>query len=121
VRVPNTLLEVLMRFHRAIAAAVFLSALLGSAAANAFETTSIGGTNADGSAKYQDPDETGGVPTPSSSSALGNLNLQVGTGNDTNSSTNWLNGPGSSLGFTGSQSSSEPATPFNTPLLRDRN
>ncbi|HEY8127444.1 MAG TPA: hypothetical protein VIF39_01835 [Hyphomicrobium sp.] len=113
-----------MRFHRAIAAAVFLSAIIASAGARAFETTSIGGTNADGSAKYQDPDETGGIPTPSSSSPLGNLNLQVGTDNDTNSSTNWLNGPGSSgFGFTGSQSSSstEPATPFNTPLLRDRN
>jgi hypothetical protein len=112
-----------MRVHRAIAAAVFLSALLGSAAAYAFETTSIGGTNADGSAKYQDPDETGGVPTGSSSSLPDSLNLQVGTGNDTNSSTGWLNGPGSSgFGFTGSQSSStEPATPFNTPLLRERN
>ena len=116
-----------MRLHRAIAAAAFLSVMGVSVSAWAFETTSIGGTNADGSAKYQDPDETGGVPMPSSSSSpLGNFNFQVGTTADSpdgNRSTNWLNGPGSSLGFTGSggSSSTEPATPFNTPLLRERN
>jgi hypothetical protein len=115
-----------MRFHRAIAAAAFLSLITASAGARAFETTSIGGTNADGSAKYQDPDETGGIPQPSSSSSpFGNFNFQVGTGNPSSStdrSTNWLNGPGSSLGFTGSgSSSSEAASPFNTPLLRERN
>lgn len=114
-----------MRLHRAIAAAAFLSVMGASVSAWAFETTSIGGTNADGSAKYQDPDETGGVPTPSTSSPFGNFNFQVGSSansDNTNPSTNWLNGPGSSLGFTGSQNSStEPATPFNTPLLRERN
>ncbi len=115
-----------MRFHQAIAAAAFLSLITASAGVRAFETTSIGGANADGSAKYQDPDETGGVPTPSSSSPFSNFNFQVGSGSDSsdgNRSTNWLNGAGSSLGFTGSGSSSstEAASPFNTPLLRERN
>ncbi len=113
-----------MRFDRAIAAACFLSLITASAEVRAFETTSIGGTNADGSAKYQDPDETGGVPQPSSSSSpFGNFNFSVGS-SDANSSTNWVSRPDSSgFGFTGSQSSSstEPATPFNTPLLRERN
>jgi hypothetical protein len=114
-----------MRFHGAVAAAVLLAAITVSVGASAFETTSIGGTNADGSAKYQDPDETGGVPMPSTSSPFGNFNFQAGTSaNSTGAdrSTNWLNGPGSSLGFTGSGSSStEAASPFNTPLLRERN
>jgi hypothetical protein len=114
-----------MRFDRAIAAAAFILMITVAAGAQAFETTSIGGTNADGSAKYQDPDDTGGIPaaSPSSSSPLSNFNFQVGTGADANTSTNWLSGPGSpGFGFTGSQSSStEPATPFNTPELRQRN
>ncbi len=115
-----------MQFLRAIAAAAFFSALLVSAGANAFETTSIGGTNADGSAKYQDPDETGGLPAPSGSSPFGNFNFQVGGTADASSdsaTTNWLNGPGSpGFGFSGSQSTSaEPASPFNTPILRERN
>ncbi len=100
-----------MRFHRAIAAAAFLSLVTMSAGARAFEATSIGGANADGSAKYQDPDETGGVPQPSSSSSpLGNFNFQVGSGannSDGDHSTNWMNGPGGpNLGFTGSGNSS---------------
>ncbi len=114
-----------MRFYRAIAAAALSSALLVPGGASAFETTSIGGTNADGSAKYQDPDELGAATAPASSSPFGNFNFQVGTspGDSNSPATNWLNGPGSSgLGFTGSQSSSvEPASPFNTPLLRERN
>ncbi len=113
-----------MQFHRAIAAAALLSALLASGA-SAFETTSIGGANADGSAKYQDPDELSAASTPTSTSPFGNFNFNVGTAPDSSDrSTNWLNGPGSSpFGFSGSQgsSSTEAASPFNTPLLRERN
>jgi hypothetical protein len=95
-------------------------------AANAFETTSIGGVNADGSAKYQDPDELGAATSSTTSSPFGNFNFSAGTAADTganSATTNWLNGPGSpGFGFTGSQATSaEPASPFNTPILRDRN
>ncbi len=115
-----------MQFHRAIVATVFFSALLVSTAADAFETTSIGGTNADGSAKYKDPDEMSAAATPASSSPFGNFNFSVGSGanaNSDNATTNWLNGPGSpGFGFTGSESTSAaPASPFNTPILRERN
>lgn len=119
-----------MQFHRAIAAVSLLSALLVSGGANAFETTSIGGVNADGSAKYQDPDELGSALSPStgsgtSSSSFGNFNFSAGAApsNSDSATTNWLNGPASpGFGFSGSQStSSEPSSPFNTPLLRDRN
>jgi hypothetical protein len=116
-----------MQFHRAIAAAALISALLVSNGASAFETTSIGGTNADGSAKYQDPDELGAATAPpsNSSSPLGNFNFSAGVApnNGDDATTNWLNGPGSpGFGFTGSQSTSAaPASPFNTPILRDRN
>lgn len=114
-----------MPFHRAVAAAIFFSALL-VPAANAFETTSIGGVNPDGSAKYQDPDELGAATSQSTSSPFGNFNFSAGTPSNTDpnsATTNWLNGPGSpGFGFTGSQSTSaEPASPFNTPILRDRN
>jgi hypothetical protein len=129
VRVGGTLPEDLMRFHRAIAAAALLSALLVSVAANAFETTSIGGANADGSAKFQDPDELGSALTPSTGSGaaspFGNFNFSAGVtpNSGDGSNTNWLSSPGTSgFGFTGSQSSSsEPSSPFNTPILRDRN
>ncbi|MBS0235205.1 MAG: hypothetical protein JSR99_17195 [Proteobacteria bacterium] len=115
-----------MQFHRTIAAAVFFSALLVSAGASAFETTSVGGANADGSAKYQDPDEMSAAAAPASSSPFGNFNFSVGSGANANSdsaTTNWLNGPGSpGFGFTGSESTSAaPASPFNTPILRERN
>jgi hypothetical protein len=108
------MLEILMRFDRGIAAAVFLSMILTSAAAQAFETTSIGGTNADGSAHYQDPDEASGLLS------------QFGAGttqSSTESTQSWTSPIGSSgLGFSASQSSSaEPSTPFNNPLLRERN
>ncbi len=113
-----------MQFHRAVAAAALSLALLASGGAQAFETTSIGGANSDGSAKYQDPDELSAATAPSS--PLGNFNFNVGTAPDSNDrSTNWLNnGPGSSaFGFSGSNgsSSTEAASPFNTPLLRERN
>jgi hypothetical protein len=98
---------------------------LASGGAYAFETTSIGGTNADGSAKYQDPDEVSAAAAPAASSPFGNFSVQTGSDADasSSSSTNWLSGPaGSGFGFSGSQSSStQPATPFNTPLLRERN
>jgi hypothetical protein len=113
-----------MSLYRAIIAAAFISAALVSGA-RAFETTSIGGVNADGSAKYQEPDELGSLQTPSSS-PFGNFNFSAGTTSDTGASSatpRWLNEPGSrGFGFTGSQSTSaEPASPFNTPILRDRN
>ncbi|MFA5956453.1 hypothetical protein [Hyphomicrobium sp.] len=117
-----------MQFHRAITAAALFSALVASSSANAFETTSIGGTNADGSAKYQDQDELGAAMAPSTSastSPFGNFNFSAGAVPDSpdSATTNWLNGPGSpGFGFTGSQSSSAgPASPFNTPILRERN
>ncbi len=107
-------------------AAALFSALVVSSSANAFETTSIGGTNADGSAKYQDQDELGAAMAPSTStSPFGNFNFSAGAVPDSSGSatTNWLNGPGSpGFGFTGSQSTSaDPASPFNTPILRERN
>ncbi len=120
-----------MPFYRAITAAVLLSALFAANGADAFETTSIGGTNADGSAKFQDPDEFGAALSPSTSSTsstsspFSNFNFSAGPAPDNSNSatTNWLNGPGSpGFGFTGSQSTSaEPASPFNTPILRERN
>ena len=119
-----------MQFDRAIAAATLILALLVSSGANAFETTSVGGVNADGSAKYQDPDELGAALAPSTSatsSPFGNFNFSAGSTADTSdrSTTNWLNGPGSpGFGFSGSgsqSSSAEPPSPFNTPILRERN
>ncbi len=119
-----------MQYDRAMATAALMSALLVSAllattGANAFETTSIGGKNADGSAQYQDPDELGAALAPSSMSPFGDFNFSAGSAPDNSNSAGarWLNGPGSSaFGFTGSQSSSaEPASPFNTPILRERN
>ncbi|CAA2142144.1 hypothetical protein [Hyphomicrobium sp. ghe19] len=108
-----------MRFDRGIAAAVFLSMILSAAGAQAFETTSIGGTNADGSARYQDPDEASALLSPFGSGS---------TQSSTDTSSNWRGslgagvGSGSAFGFTSSQNSSnEPSTPFNTPLLRERN
>lgn len=126
--VGGTLPEVLMQFHRSIAAAVFATALMAMSGANAFETTSIGGAPGSGTANYKDPDELGAALSPStssSSSPFGNFNFSAGAAPDTSNSatTNWLNGPGSrGFGFTGSESTSaEPASPFNTPILRDRN
>ncbi|CCB66408.1 MULTISPECIES: hypothetical protein [unclassified Hyphomicrobium] len=117
-----------MLFHRSIAAAVFATALLVTSGANAFETTSIGGAPGSGTANYKDPDELGAALSPStssSSSPFSNFNFSVGQAPDNadGARTNWLNGPGSpNFGFTGSQSTSvEPASPFNTPILRDRN
>lgn len=103
-----------MRFDRGIAAAVFLSMILTSAGAQAFEMTSIGGTNADGSARYQDPDEASALLSPFGASA---------TQSSTESGQSWTTPIGSSgFGFSASQNSSaEPSTPFNNSLLRQRN
>lgn len=110
-----------MRFDRGLTAAVFLSSILISAGAQAFETTSIGGTNADGSMRYQYPDEASALLSPSGSGS-------GSTQSSTDTTSNWRGsagagvGSGSSLGFTSSQNStSEPSSPFNTPLLRERN
>ncbi|HVZ03863.1 hypothetical protein [Hyphomicrobium sp.] len=46
-----------MRIHHYIAGAAFAAAIAVSGGALAFETTSLGGTNPDGSAQFQDPDE----------------------------------------------------------------
>lgn len=46
-----------MRIHRLIASAAFAVAIATSGASYAFETTSVGGTNPDGSAQFQDPDQ----------------------------------------------------------------
>ncbi len=115
-----------MRFHRVMAAAALASALLASAGADAFETTSVGGTSAAGSAKYQEPDEMSAAAMPSASSPFGNFNFSAGSGANSdsdNASTKWLSSTGSpGFGFTGSESSSAaPASPFNTPILRERN
>lgn len=117
-----------MQFHRSIATAVFATALLAASGASAFETTSIGGAPGSGTANYKDPDELGAALSPStssSSSPFGNFNFSAGVtpDNSDTATTNWLNGPGSpGFGFTGSQSTSaEPASPFNTPILRERN
>jgi hypothetical protein len=97
-----------MRLLRAIAGAAFMTAILTAGGASAFETTTIGGTNPDGSAKFQDPDEQ------QPSSLLGNFQVQQGTSQQ--------GGTNPFFGFSGSQSSSsEPNTPFNDPTLRTRN
>lgn len=86
-----------------------MTAILTSGGASAFETTTIGGTNADGSAKFQDPDEQ-----QPSSLLGGNFQVQQGTSQQ--------GGMNPFFGFSGSQSSSsEPNTPFNDPSLRTRN
>lgn len=46
-----------MRIERLIASAAFAALIATSGAALAFETTSIGGTNPDGSANFKAPDE----------------------------------------------------------------
>jgi len=100
-----------MRFHRAIFGAAILAAVLTSGGAQAFETTSIGGTNPDGSAKFQDPDDQ-------QTSALLGGSVQVQQGYSQQG------GASPFFGWGGSQlssSSQEPSTPFNNPILRQRN
>jgi hypothetical protein len=113
-----------MRFP--VAAAAILTCVMTACSAFAFETTSVGGKS-EGGAQLQDPadaDPLTALTKPSSSSmSFGGFSVQTGTTDDNAAQTNWLNGPGSpGFGFTGSQSSSAgPASPFNTPILRERN
>jgi hypothetical protein len=99
-----------MRFHRIIAAAAFGAAVLIGGEAGAFEMTQIGGTNADGSAKYQDPDEQ------QLTGPLGSTQYQQDS-DSTKSSQN----TGFQWSMQQSQSAIGPASGFNNPLLRDRN
>jgi len=46
-----------MRIHRLIAGAAFAAAMTFAGASYAFEMTSVGGTNSDGSANFKEPDE----------------------------------------------------------------
>lgn len=46
-----------MRIHRLVAGAAFAAAMTIAGASYAFETTSIGGTNPDGTANFKAPDE----------------------------------------------------------------
>jgi hypothetical protein len=63
-----------MRIHHAVASAAFALAIVTASAAFAFETTSVGGQNADGSAKFQDPDVQA-LPSP-----LGDMQFGVQAG-----------------------------------------
>src|SRR6185437_613901 len=66
-----------MRIHSAIAGAVFVLTIVASSGVYAFEKTSIGGTNADGSAQFQDPDEQA-LKGP-----LGSVQFSAGTNGST--------------------------------------
>ena len=68
-----------MRIQCLIASAAFAAVIGLSGSAFAFETTSMGGTNPDGSAQFQDPDEQA-IKGP-----LGGLQLGV-TSSDSDSS-----------------------------------
>src|SRR5262245_37714135 len=99
-----------MRLHQLIAAATFGAAVMIGGAAGAFETTQIGGTNPDGTAKFQDPDEQQ-IP-----GLLGSSQYQQGSE---------ATKPADNLGFQWSMQQSPgstgPASGFNNPLLRERN
>lgn len=104
-----------MRFDRGIAATVLLSMISISAGAHAFEMTSIGGTNPDGSPRYQDLDEASALLSPFGSGEAAS---------NTSADKSWKTPLGSTgFNFSSSQksSSTEPSTPFNNPLLRERN
>ena len=104
-----------MRFDRGIAAAVLVSMISISAGAHAFEMTSIGGTNPDGSARYQDLDEASALLSP-----YGSGDTSSGTGTDQSWKTP-LGPTGVSFSSSQKSSSAEPSTPFNNPILRQRN
>ena len=98
-----------MRFHQLIAAAAFGAAIMICGGASAFEMTQIGGKNADGSARFQDPDEQQLM------GPLGGVQYQTGTGasqGPQNQGFQWSVQP--SPGAVG------PSSGFNEPLLRDR-
>lgn len=68
-----------MRIHRLIAGAAFAAAVAVSGTAYAFETTSIGGTNPDGTPQFQDLD----LDAPKLTNSLGGLQFGITTkGND---------------------------------------
>jgi hypothetical protein len=76
-----------MRIHRAIAGAAFVCAIvIAAGAANAFEFTSVGGTDADGSPHYQDPDQKvlpsplGGLQFDTKSSSSGQQSSDADSG-----------------------------------------
>jgi len=98
-----------MRFHRLITAAVFGAAIMIGGGAGAFEMTQIGGKNADGSARYQDPGEQ------SLMESLGSNQYKDGGS---------LSQKAQNLGFQWSAEQSPgttgPNSGFNNPLLRDR-
>ena len=99
-----------MSFHRLIAVAMFGAAVSIAGSAGAFEQTQIGGTNPDGSAKFQDPDQQQ-IP-----GLLGSTQYQQGTDSTK---------PTDNLGFQWSMQQSPgavgPSSGFNNPLLRERN
>lgn len=101
-----------MRIYKAIVCGAFTLAIFAAGGANAFEMTSVGGTNPDGTAKYQDPDEM------QASSMLGGTQVQPGAGFSQTpqpGAFSWSvdKSPGSSF--------SQPASGFTDPTLRDRN
>ena len=98
-----------MRFDRIIVGAAFSFAIIASTSAIAFETTQIGGTNPDGSAHFQDPDEQK-LPAPLGSTQT----TQQGSGLNEGAQS-----PATGWSFTQSPSSIEPKSGFNEPLLRE--
>jgi len=99
-----------MRFGRIIIGAAFSFAIIASTGASAFEKTQMGGTNPDGSAHYQDPDEQQ-LPSP-----LGGTQFQQGSEtspSSQNQTFQWSMTPGSG-------SATEAKSGFNEPLLRER-
>ena len=96
-----------MRIHRVITSAAFVIAIMAPGAASAFESTQIGGTNSDGSAQYQDPEEQK-LQAP-----LGSVRVMQGNGfND--------NGQPAGQGWSAAPSSGFSAWPYEAPLTRRR-
>jgi hypothetical protein len=94
-----------MRIYRVITAAAFAIAIMAPSAAGAFETTQIGGTNSDGSAQYQDPDDQK-LQAP-----LGSVKVITGSGfNDNGSATQGWSAAPQASGFSG--------WPYEAPLTR---
>jgi hypothetical protein len=105
-----------MRIHKAIICGAFTLAIFSASGANAFETTSVGGTNPDGTAKYQDIDDM------QTSSMLGGTQVQPGV--STGFSQTPQQQPGAfswSVEKSPGSSFTQPASGFNDPTLRDRN
>jgi hypothetical protein len=98
-----------MRFDQVIVGAAFFAAIIASSGAGAFETNQIGGTNPDGSAHFQDPEEQK-LPAPLGSTQT----TQQGSG-----FSEGMQSPATGWSFTQSPSSIEPKSGFNEPLLRE--